>query len=63
MTSAGTFPTPFTSCHYYNKYINCEKLIDIRYTGLGKYSMKEFKQRYKMPDKKTINIIGTIREF
>jgi glycylpeptide N-tetradecanoyltransferase len=40
MTSAGTFPTPFTSCHYYNKYINCEKLIDIRYTGLGSLNMK-----------------------
>lgn len=35
MTSSSTFPTPFSTCHYYNKYINCQKLIDIRYTGLG----------------------------
>mgnify|MGYP000849076966 FL=1 len=63
MTSAGTFPTPFTSCHYYNKYINHEKLIDVRYTGLGNCrSLKDFKKKYSVP--KEINYItGTMRNM
>jgi len=32
-TSAHTMPTPFTTCHYMNRFINCKKLVEIKYTN------------------------------
>ena len=64
MTSAGTFPTPFTSCHYFNRYINHETLIDVGYTNLGGHqSMKDFIKRYRLPEEKNIKIEGNIRNM
>lgn len=63
MTSAGTFPTPFTACHYYNKYINHEKLIDVKYCGLGQCkSMKDFKKKHPIP-KDMSYVKGQIRNM
>jgi hypothetical protein len=45
-----------------NRFINCEKLVDIKYTHLphGK-TMQQFARIYKLPPKDSIKIEGKIR--
>jgi hypothetical protein len=61
-TSGHSMPTPFCTIHYMNRFINCEKLVDIKYTNLppGK-TMKQFQRIYKLPPKEDIKIEGKIR--
>lgn len=51
-TSGHSMPTPFTTIHYMNRFINCYKLVDCLYTHLpsGK-DMKAFAKAHKLPAK------------
>ena len=61
-TSGHSMPTPFTTIHYMNRFINCYKLVDCLYTHLpsGK-DMKTFAKAHKLPNKSTINVVGNVR--
>ena len=63
-TSGHSMPTPFCTIHYMNRFINCEKLVDIKYTNLppGK-TMQQFSRIYKLPPKDGIKIEGKIRRM
>jgi len=55
-------PTPFCTTHYMNRFINTDKLVKIQYTNMPpNITMKEMVRKYKLPDKKGISIVGTIR--
>ena len=57
-------PTPFTTTHYMNRFINSRKLVEIKYTNMPQgMTLKQFERRFMLPEKKTINIVGTIREM
>ena len=61
-TSGHTMPTPFCTSHYMNRFINSKKLVEIKYTNKPpNMKMKQFEDRYKLPDRNSINIIGTVR--
>ena len=56
-TSGHSMPTPFCTIHYMNRFINCEKLVDIGYVPLPKdKGMKDFISMMKLHEKKKINI-------
>lgn len=47
-----------------NRFINTKKLVEIKYTNMPQgMTMKAFEKRFKLPEKKTINIVGEIREM
>ena len=57
-------PTPFCSSHYMNRFINSKKLVEIKYTNKPpNMKMKHFEDKYKLPDRNTINITGTVRKM
>ena len=61
-TSPHSIPTPFATSLSMNRFINCEKLVDIGFCPLPKdRNIKEFKEMMKLHEKKKINIIGNIR--
>ena len=61
-TSGHTMPTPFSTTHYMNRFINVDKLVKIQYTNCpAGMTVKDMVRKYKLPDKKGINIIGNIR--
>ena len=61
-TSGHTMPTPFATTHYMNRFINTEKLVTIQYTNCPpNMSIKDMARKYKLPERKGINIVGNIR--
>lgn len=61
-TSGHSKPTPFTTSHYLNRFLNPAKLCQIKYTNCPQgMDLKTFEKRYRLPDKKGINIEGTVR--
>ena len=61
-TSGHSMPTPFCTSHYMNRFINCKKLVEIKYCNKDDdISMAKFEQRHRLPKKESINIVGTIR--
>ena len=57
-------PTPFCTSHYMNRFINSKKLVEIKYTNKPpNVSMKQFEKRYELPERKGIEIEGTIRKM
>jgi len=63
MTSGHTFPTPFATVHYMNRFLNPAKCVEMKYTNMAdpNMSLKEFDKLYKLPDKKKINLVGELR--
>ena len=58
-TSGHSMPTPFTTCHYMNRFINGETLVLTKYTNCPvDMGLKEFDRKYRLPKKETIKIIG-----
>ena len=56
-TSGHTMPTPFSTTHYMNRFINVKKLCEIKYTNLPQSTtMKNFEKKYRLPDPNTIKI-------
>ena len=61
-TSGHSMPTPFCTTHYMNRFMDPLKLVKIAYTSKPhNVSDKDYARRYRMPDKKGINITGTVR--
>ena len=61
-TSAHSMPTPFATCHFMNRFINSKKLVEIKYTNKPhNMTFPQFEKRYRMPDKKGINLKGSVR--
>ena len=55
-------PTPFTTVHYMNRFINVPRLIDCQYTHIPADSnVANMTKKYKLPDKRTIKIVGEPR--
>ena len=55
-------PTPFCTVGFYNRFLNPKKLIDIGYTVLPpKVKLQAFEHRFKLPEHKSINIVGDLR--
>jgi len=56
-TSGHSMPTPFTTCHYMNRFINGETLVLTKYTNCPPdMSLKEFDRKYRLPRKETIKL-------
>lgn len=61
-TSGHSMPTPFTTCHYMNRFINGETLVLTKYTNCpADMSLKEFDRKYRLPKKESIKLKGTVR--
>jgi glycylpeptide N-tetradecanoyltransferase len=61
-TSGHSMPTPFTTCHYMNRFINGETLVLTKYTNCpADMSLKEFDRKYRLPKKETIKLVGKVR--
>uniref|UniRef100_A0A7S3MZS9 Glycylpeptide N-tetradecanoyltransferase n=1 Tax=Strombidium inclinatum TaxID=197538 RepID=A0A7S3MZS9_9SPIT len=61
-TSGHTMPTPFATSLYLNRFINCKKLVEIKYTNKPHdMPMKNFEKRYRLPDKQGTGLVGVIR--
>lgn len=57
-------PTPFCTSHNMNRFIKPKRLVEIKYTNKPEnMKMKQFEDRYKLPDKSTINLLGTVRKM
>lgn len=63
-TSGHTMPTPFVTSHYMNRFLNPTKLVECKYTNMpANMSFKDFNRKHRLPDKKTINLIGNVRRM
>ena len=61
-TSGHVMPTPVVTSHYFNRFLNPSKLVEMKYCNLpASMSLKEFNAKYKMPNKQNIGIKGDIR--
>ena len=55
-------PTPFVTNNYMNRFINPKKLTEIQYTHKpANMPMKQFVNKYKLPDQSGIKIDGIVR--
>ena len=57
-------PTPFVTNNYMNRFINSKKLTEIKYTHKPpNLTMKQFVQKYKLPEQSGIKIEGNVRKM
>ena len=55
-------PTPFATSHYFNRFINVKKLVDVQYCFMPpRKPMADFEKENKLPVRSRISIIGKIR--
>jgi glycylpeptide N-tetradecanoyltransferase len=64
-TSGHSMPTPFSTATFMNRFINVEKLCQIKYTSKPNATMPmaEFAKQHRLPKKETIKIEGEIRQM
>lgn len=63
-TSHHVMPTPFVTNNYMNRFISPKKLVDIKYTFKPpNMTLKQFVQKYKLPDQSSIKIEGLVRKM
>lgn len=63
-TSGHSMPTPFCTSHYMNRFLEPQKLVEVRYTYLPTgMTMKQFVNKWRLPEKKGIKIEGNIRDM
>lgn len=64
-TSGHSMPTPFSTATFMNRFINVEKLCQIKYTSkpTNIAKMSDFVRHHKLPAEDTIKINGEIREM
>ena len=56
-TSGKSMPTPFVTVHYMNRFLNCQRLVDGKYTNIPPgVSMKEFEKKFRLPNRDGIKI-------
>ena len=61
-TSGHSMPTPFTTVHYMNRFIDCERLVDCLYTHIPQDStIDKMKKQFRLPPKQSIKLQGTAR--
>jgi len=61
-TSVHTQPTPFVTTYFCNRFLNPKKLVEVGYTQVPpKMTMKSFLARFQLPEKKSINLVGSMR--
>ena len=58
-------PTPFSTATFMNRFINVEKLCQIKYTSKPSHinKMSDFVKYHRLPKTESINIKGEIREM
>lgn len=61
-TSGHAQPTPAVTNYYLNKFLNPEKLVEVKYCIMpSNMTFKQFKKQHHLTDKKFINLKGTLR--
>lgn len=61
-TSGHNQPTPAVTNYYLNKFLNPEKLLEVKYCYLpNNMTFKTFKKKHHLTEKKFINLQGNLR--